>query len=1097
MESSDESPSSERLRATGYAELTAFTNYSFLHGGSSPEELAAEAARLGLTAIAVTDLHGVYGMPKMWGKLKELGHPVKLLVGAQLPLRSEDLQDPGGIRVNLLAKTRAGYGALCRIFTEAHRDQPKGKSQLSETRFLELMRETSGADDLFIFPQWEDIWERIGAEDLDETFTRIKKAYGWISVFAAERIFIPLSRQIDGRDAERTAFADRLARHFDRELVAHNRVLYHHPDRRRVQDTLSCIREGKTFRTAGYLLKRNEEAYLKAPAIMVSLFHDRPELISRGLAIAAACTFLPSELKYHYPVEWIPANHTPQSYLESLCATGMETRYPPEKFPAGPPEAAKKQLAHELQLIDQLNYAHYFLTVQDIVAEAVRRKILCQGRGSAANSIVCYVLGVTAIDPVDMGFLFERFISVERGEPPDIDIDFEHERREEILQYVYTKYTRDRAAMLSAVNTYGDRSALRETAKAFGVEVGTLSARKVEKMLRDPKQTDPAFAEKIARVAAELDHFPRHLSIHSGGFTLSADPIIEIVPVEPASKEGRTIVQWDKYDLDILGLLKVDLLSLGMLSALRKGLELVGKQLYTIPRDDRATYAMIQRAETIGTFQIESRAQMAMLPRLKPEKFYDLVVEVALVRPGPIVGKMVHPYLKGRRDHADGRPWVSPVAKLASVLEPILGRTYGVPIFQEQIMKMAISLAGFTPGDADKLRKAIGAWRSAGSLDTMGNKLKAGLLRSGLSEEFSERIFQQIQGFSEYGFPESHAASFALLAYVSCWLKCHHPTEFLVAMLNSQPLGFYAPHTLVDDAKRNGVSVLPISAVHSEWESRRLGDLDSKRVRLGFHQISGMSEHEWKRVEAARAGGEFLGLQDFLTRVSDERLAGRPLRRAVVRMMALGDVFREFGLNQRESLWQTLAFDTLKAAPLFHVETVQSELFAPATMDYLSGYEAVMSDYHATGMSARGHPMEWVRKKLRGRIPEMNSQKAKAQPNGRFIEIPGLSLVLQRPPTAAGTAFATLEDEFGFLDLVLRKEVFGKVRDIMHEEPFVIVRGQLQRDGLAASLVVREVRPFAGAGLDEMVAKFEPAENSPREIRIPDSRGSVARHYGR
>ncbi len=1082
FDSGAEPPSGGERR--GYAELSAFTNYSFLHGGSSPEELAAEAARIGLDAIAVTDLHGVYGMPKLWGALRELDHPVKLLVGAQLPLESAG-------SVNLIAKTRAGYGALCRILTEAHRDAPKGKSILGLDRFLELMRGTSGADDLFLFPQWEEVWENSTEgspnPEGDLLFQRITRTFDWISGFPVERIFIPLSRMIDGRDAARTAFADRLAALFGRELVAHNRVLYHHPERRRVQDTLSCIREGKTFRTAGYLLKRNEEAYLKSPAVMRSLFYDRPELLDRGLAIAAECAFLPSELQYRYPTEWIPAGHTAQSYLEALCAEGIANRYP-----EGPSEPAKKMLAYELGLIAHLNYAHYFLTVHDIVAFAVKNKILCQGRGSAANSIVCYVLGVTAIDPVDMGFLFERFISVERGEPPDIDIDFEHERREEVLQYVYRKYTRERAAMISAVSTYGHRSALRETAKAFGVEVGTLSARKVEKMLLDPERTDPAFAAKIARVAEELDHFPRHLSIHSGGFTLSADPLVEIVPVEPATKEGRTIVQWDKYDLDILGLLKVDLLSLGMLSALRKGLELVGRELYGIPRDDRATYAMIQRADTIGTFQIESRAQMAMLPRLKPEKFYDLVVEVALVRPGPIVGKMVHPYLKGRREHAGGREWIPPIPELG----PILGRTYGVPIFQEQIMKMAIKLAGFTPGDADKLRKAIGAWRSAGSLDTMGKKLKEGLIRAGLSEEFSERIFLQIQGFSEYGFPESHAASFALLAYVSCWLKCHHPTEFLVAMLNSQPMGFYAPHTLVDDAKRNGVNVLPVSATRSEWTSVRVGELGSKDVRLGFHQIGGMAEPEWIRIQAARAGDAFIGLQDFLTRTSDERLPGRPLRRNVVRMMALGDVFREFGLNQREALWQTLAFETLKGTPLFHVDTIQSELFSPAEMTALEGYEAVMSDYHATGLSPWGHPMEWVRKKLRGRLPEMNSQRAKSMPNGRTLEIPGLSLVLQRPPTAAGTAFATLEDEFGFLDLVLRTEVYGRLRDVMNDEPFVIVRGQLQRDGLAASLVVKDVRPFVGAGEDELVAKFEPAEGAPGEIRIPDARGSIARQHG-
>jgi error-prone DNA polymerase len=1071
----------------GYAELSCFTNYSFLHGGSSPEELALEASRLGLTAIAVTDLHGVYGMPKMWGALKELPNPPKLLVGAQLPLsgRPEDPKDLN-VAVNLFAKTRAGYGALCRIFTEAHRNAPKGKSSLSLAQFLALMESTPGTSDLFLFPQWETRAEN--AQHLDDVlFASLIREFSWISHFPRERIYLPLSRMIDGRDQERTTFADRLAAHFDRDLVAHNRVLYHHADRRRTQDTLTCIREGKTFKTAGYLLKRNEEAYLKPPEVMRSLFHDRPELLDRGLAIAEACTFLPSELKYEYPSEWIPAGHTSQSYLESICAKGMCTRYGVASAEAAP-ESARTQLAHEVKLIGELKYADYFLTVYDIVEFAREKGILCQGRGSAANSIVCYVMGITAINPIQMGFLFERFISVERGEPPDIDVDFEHERREEVLQYVYAKYGRDRAAMLSAVSTYGHRSALRETAKVFGVDVGTLSARKVEKVLADPEITDPAFAAKISRIADELNHFPRHLSIHSGGFTLSAGPIVEIVPVEPATMEGRTIIQWDKYDLDILGLLKVDLLALGMLSALRKGLEMVGLELYKVPHDDPATYAMIQRADTIGTFQIESRAQMAMLPRLLPKNFYDLVVEVALVRPGPIVGKMVHPYLKRRRGE---EKWSLP----HPALEPILGRTFGVPIFQEQIMKMAIAIGGFTPGDADKLRKAIGAWRSAGSIDSMGRKLKEGLLRAGIPEDFSQRIFEQIQGFSEYGFPESHAASFALLAYVSCYLKCHHPTEFLVAMLNSQPLGFYASHTLIDDAKRNGVTVFPISAVHSDWQSKRVGDLGSTRVRLGFQSVGGLGEEEWKRIEAARAGGAFLGLQDFLTRISAEDLPGRKLRRNTLRMMAVGDVFREFGLNQRESLWQTLAFDTLKSAPLFHVSTVQSELFSPTAMEAMGGYEEILSDYQATGLSPRGHPMEWIRKKLRGQIPEMNSQLAKKQPNGSVFEIPGLSLVLQRPPTASGTAFATLEDEFGLLDLVLKKEVYTRVRAIMEEEPFVVVRGQLQRDGLAASMVVREVRPFSGTDPDEMTMSFSPSGDAPGEVKMPDAPGSIARHH--
>ncbi len=1068
----------------GYAELSSQTYYSFLRAGSSPEDLANEAARLGLSALALTDLNGVYGMPKVWGAFREIPDAPKLLVGAGLPVGNfsapgTDTDTGAGapLTVNLIAKNRAAYGALCRIFTEAHRDQPKGSSLLAVDAFLSLMRETPGAGDLFVLPQWEDAWELGHSLKPD-----------WLSVFPRDRLFIPLSRTIDGRDRERTEYSAELARFFDRERVAHNRVLYHRPDRRRVQDTVTCIREGVTFKTAGYRIKRNEEAYLKSPRVMRSLFHDHPDLITRGLEIADECTFLPSELRYRYPSEWLPAGESAQTYLERLCVEGKRERYGNHI-----PEKVEAQLRYELKLISELGYADYFLTVYDIVDFAKKKDILCQGRGSAANSIVCYVLGVTAIDPVQMNLLFERFISAERGEPPDIDVDFEHERREEVLQYVYEKYGRDRAAMVSAVVTYRKRSALRETAKAFGVEVGTLSARAVEKILLDPEKTKTEFSMRVDQISSELEGFPRHLSIHSGGFTLSADPITEIVPVEPASMEGRTIIQWDKYDLDILGLLKVDLLSLGMLTALQKGLKMVGRKLYEIPHDDPGTYAMIQRADTIGTFQIESRAQMAMLPRLLPRCFYDLVIEVALVRPGPIVGKMVHPYLKRRRGEEE---WTLPHPALG----PILGRTFGVPIFQEQVMKMAIAIGGFTPGEADKLRKAIGAWRSSGSIDVMGKKLQAGLLKAGIPEEFSQRIFDQIQGFAEYGFPESHAASFALLAYASCWLKHHHPAEFLVAMLNSQPMGFYAPHTLVDDAKRHGVRVLPISIHASDWETKLELSAEGKRsVRLGMHHVRGMNEKEWLPIARARAENPFTGFQDFITRSFGDADGARVIRKNVLRTMAVADVFKAFGVNQREALWKVLSVEAMAWTPLFTSEVVQGELFKEAPIEAMDGYETVLSDYAAIGLSHRGHPMEWVRKRMQGHGPaellRMDSRRAKEFAYGKKIAIPGLSLVLQRPPTAGGTAFGTLEDEFGFLDLIMHREVFERIREVMLDEPFVVVTGTIQRDGLAVSLIVADVKPFMepGAEGDSPLAQY--GIEGAGTVRFPDTPGSIARRY--
>jgi error-prone DNA polymerase len=1061
-----------------YAEWSVRTNYSFLHAGSAPEELAIRAHELGLAAIAVVDLHGVYGMPKLWAGLRQLPDAPKLLVGAEIPIGpAED-----ALGIAMVARNRRAYGALCRMLTEAHAGKRKGTSGLSVESFLSRAGSLPGAEDLLFLPQWEDRWERrLAAGEEKRGGALAREPLEWLASLDPARVFTALSRRLDGLDDERTRLADALSGAYGWDQIAHNRVLYHAPERRRVQDTLTCIREGTTFRDAGWKLRANEESYLKSPAAMAALFRDRPGLIARGLSLAEECVFLPSELRYRYPSEWIPQGMSAQSYLESLCEKGALERYP-----TGMPDKVRTQLRHELSLVSELGYADYFLTVHDIVDFARRSRILCQGRGSAANSVVCYVLGITAIDPVRMNLLFERFISAERNEPPDIDVDFEHERREEVIQYVYAKYGRDRAAMVSAVITYRSRSALRESAKAFGVDVGTLSARKVGKMLENPEKVPPELAAKVRAVAEEMEDFPRHLSIHSGGFTLSADPIVEIVPVEPATMEGRTIIQWDKYDLDILGLLKIDVLALGMLSALRRGLDLLGRELHEIPADDRKTYAMIQRADTIGTFQIESRAQMAMLPRLKPANFYDLVVEVALVRPGPIVGKMVHPYLKRRR----GEPYTLPHPALVD----ILGRTFGVPIFQEQVMKIAIALAGFTPGEADRLRKAIGAWRSSGSIDEMGRKLKAGLERAGVPEDFSARIFEQIQGFAEYGFPESHAASFALLAYASCWMKCHHPAEFLVAMLNSQPLGFYAPHTLVDDAKRHGVRVHPVSIARSDWEAK----LEDGGVRIGFNQVVGMGEKDWEPIARARARRPFTGFRDFIARLTDE--AGRPPRRKVLRALAIGDAFRELGLNQREALWRTLEADALAGADLFTREEAQAELFSKVEMEEMGGYEAVLSDYRSLGMSARGHPMEWIRKRMRGprhaRLAEMNSQRAKQAPNGRRLSVPGLSLILQRPPTAHGTAFATLEDEFGFLDLVLRAEVFPQVKEVMSEEPFVIVSGELQRDGLAASLVVSEVKPFLpdpdpdGA---DLVAKFSPSADSPEQVRMPDSRGSIAR----
>jgi error-prone DNA polymerase len=690
--------------------------------------------------------------------------------------------------------------------------------------------------------------------------------------------------------------------------------------------------------------------------------------------------------------------------------------------------------------VGELGYADYFLTIYDIMEFARSQNILCQGRGSAANSVICYCLGITAIDPIRMNLLFERFLSVERNEPPDIDVDFEHERREEVLQHVYEKYGRHRAAMVSAVITYRKRSAFRELAKALGVEVGTLSAKKLEKCFdekaKDTETTEPRWL--VESLAEEMAGFPRHLSIHSGGFTLSADPITEIVPVEPARMEGRTIIQWDKYDLDYLGLLKVDLLSLGMLTALHRSLRLVGKELHGLPPEDPATYRMIQQADTVGTFQIESRAQMGMLGRLLPRNFYDLVVQVAIVRPGPIVGKMVHPYLRRRR----GEERVTyPHPKLKEILD----KTLGVPLFQEQVMKMAIELGGFTPGEADELRRAIGAWRSEGSIQKMGQKLIAGLRKSGLSQEYAERVYQQIQGFAQYGFPESHAASFALLAYASCYLKCHHPAEFVCGLINSQPMGFYANHTLVDDAKLHGVEVKPVHLNHSDWDCR----MEGKAVRLGWRVVKGLHQEEAEGLMAARP---FTGVEDFLRRVA--------LRRDVLLRLAMGGTFEPFGLAPRDALWQVLEYQRRR-------EPVQGDLFRDLPVagaksvhrfQALDDFTRIQEEYEAFSLSTHGHPMLALRQMLP--LPKLTTAAAKKLGNGAHVSIAGLTLVRQRPPTAKGMTFSTLEDEFGFLDIAIPPDRWERLKPVFLEHCFLAVSGKLQREKNSYSLMVSSLRPL-------------------------------------
>ncbi|MEQ1877902.1 MAG: PHP domain-containing protein, partial [Bdellovibrionia bacterium] len=926
-----------------YAELKCKTNFSFLRGASHPEQLAAYAFKLGLNALAINDNDGVYGLPKAHARVQQLleeqPRDFHLIISSELTLGSHP-------PITLLCRDKAGYALMCRMITKGHADQPKGHAKLDWPEFVHMMNGEDGRTGLvaLVDPNWNPNLELNILYDDDRNI--ISQAdehrYEILKDLFEERLYLTLARHLDGHDRVRTRKAQQASREFGIKIVATNDVHYHRPERRVLHDVLTANRHLLPMKESGRKLFSNSERHLKTPAEMADVFQDRPEYLKTSLEIAEQCRFSLSELKYYYPREWIPRGQTAQSFLEKLTFEGAK-----KFFPGGVPEKVHKQVKAELDLISKKKFADYFLTVWHIVDYARGQKILCQGRGSAANSAVCYCLGITAVDPSSTDLLFERFLSMERDEPPDIDVDFEHERREEVIQYIYETYGRHRAAMVSAVITYKSKSARRDIKRAFGLD------------LEAPEP--PEYTAMFDSLSEALYGSPRHVSIHSGGFILSHEPLTNIVPVEPARMENRTIIQWDKYDLDILGLLKVDVLALGMLTAIRKSLAFIGKELHEIPQGDEPTYEMMRKGDTVGVFQIESRAQMNMLGRLRPRVFYDLVVQVAIVRPGPIVGKMVHPYLK-RRHGLEKEEYPHPD------LVPILKKTLGVPLFQEQVMKMAIVLADFTPGESDRLRRAIGAWRSNGTIEVMGQKLMKGLLGKGLPRDWVERVFDQIKGFAEYGFPESHAASFALLAYASSWLKCHYPAEFTCSLVNSQPMGFYSTHSLIEDAKRAGVKILPIDPNISQWDCT----LESGALRLGFRIVKGIREEDIAEIVKVRAERAFTNLYDFLARSN--------LRHDVLSRLAMGDVFIPFGLEQRQALWQVLAYQ----AELKDKRGAQLNLFTQtdaaaslpgcpsASVPVADGFEfprpdefnRIANDYDSYGLSLKGHPMEVMRREF-------------------------------------------------------------------------------------------------------------------------------------
>jgi error-prone DNA polymerase len=1031
-----------------YAELHCRTNFSFQEGASHPDELVAEAHRIGLSALAITDHNTLAGVVRAHTAAKQVG--LKILIGAEISL----VDAPS---VVLLATDRAAYGRLARLITVGRRAAPKGECRLT---FDDLAAHSEGliagildAPQLANLPPSEPADEtskrfRIHAEGARElaAVNRYRDLFG-------DRCYLFTELHYGPRDEQLLAAAQQLSQQSGVPLVAANGVCFHAPSRRPLYDILTAVRAGTTVAASAELLQPNAERYLKSPEQMHALFAAAPDAVQRTLEIAECCTFSLDELKYEYPQELAPPGMTPLEHLKQLTWAGAHQRYP-----RGIPPRIRGLIEHELALIEELQYEAYFLTVWDLARFARERQILYQGRGSAANSVVCYCLQVTAVDPDRQSVLFERFISRERQEAPDIDIDFEHERREEVLQYIYDKYGRERAGMTAEVISYRPRSAVRDVGKALGLSLDRVDA--LAKTV-DGHGDVPGLAEvcrmtglapesdvgrQLIEYVGELIHFPRHLGQHVGGMVMTRGPLCELVPIENAAMDGRTVVEWSKDDLDDLGILKVDVLALGMLTAIRKCFDLIEQHtgqkltLASIPEGDEATYDMICQADTMGVFQIESRAQMSMLPRLKPRCFYDLVIEVSIVRPGPIQGDMVHPYLRRRAG-------LEEVTYPSDVVRSVLEKTLGVPLFQEQAMQLAIVAAGFTPGEADQLRRAMGSWRKTGCIELLERKLIDGMTSRGLSQEFAARVFEQIRGFGSYGFPESHAASFALLVYASAWLKCHFPAAFCAAIINSQPMGFYAPAQLVRNARERGVEVRPIdvnfSDVNCTLEKNEKGEF---AVRLGLRLINGLPEAQKERIVMARKDGPFTSLADFTKRTG----AGR----AVLARLAEADAFGSLKLSRRQSLWQAMSKEKQpRNQPLFAELDDDEEL--PANLPEISLQEEVYADYRATGLSLKAHPLSFYRDELTA-LGVLPAAELGLHNDGERVRVAGLVLIRQRPGTAKGITFVTLEDETGVANLIVRQEVWRQYYRAARTAPAILAEGNLQiHQGIVHVLVTK------------------------------------------
>ncbi|MDF4024665.1 error-prone DNA polymerase [Luteibacter sp. PPL201] len=1008
----------EAARLPAYAELHCLSNFSFQRGASTARELFERAKACGYAALAITDECSMAGIVRAFEASRDTG--VKLIVGTEIQLAD-------GPKLVLLAETKEGYTGMCRLITKGRRSAEKGTYHLT--------RADIGAG----LPGMLALWIP-GREPQDEEGA-------WVRDTFPARAWLAVELVRDSNDARRSQALIALGHQLNLPCVASGDVHMHVRRRLALQHTMTAIRHRMTIAEAGAVLFRNGERHLRKREVLERVYPEA--LLEESIRIADRCRFSLDELKYEYPAELVPEGFTATAWLRELTEQGIRWRWP-----EGLPDKVRLQIDHELSLIAALKYESYFLTVHDIVRFARQEGILCQGRGSAANSAVCFALGVTEVDPSRFNLLMERFISIERNEPPDIDIDFEHERREEVIQYIYRKYGRERAALAATVICYRGKSAVRDVAKVMGLPIeqvdllskvfswwdGSVS---LADLLRE-RGFDPEspVIRKIVALTGELIDQPRHLSQHVGGFVIADAPLHELVPVENAAMEDRTILQWDKDDLDTMGLLKVDCLALGMLTCVQKCLDLLHRHegrvlsMATLPPEDPATYRMIQRADTLGVFQIESRAQMAMLPRHRPENFYDLVIQVAIVRPGPIQGDMIHPYLRRRRKE-------EPVDYPSEDLKVVFERTLGVPLFQEQVMKLAIVAAGYTAGEADQLRRAMAAWKRNGGMEKHRERIMKGMLERGYTTTFAEQLFEQIKGFGSYGFPESHAASFAGIVYASCWLKCHHPATFACALLNSQPMGFYAPSQIVQDAQRHGISVRPVDVRFSEWDCSLEADPSGTwAIRLGFRQVRGFAEEVARGIEQSRASRPFSDITDLCTRASlDKRHQD---------LLAEANALRGLTGHRHRAHWAIAGVEP--QLPLFGGSTMETPVVLPPPTQA----EDTLTDYARTGVSLGPHPLLQIRHKLRA-ARWVDSRTLRTYPDGRRVRLAGMVNLRQRPQTASGVTFVTMEDEHGMVNVIVWKRTADAQRRELLETRLLGVEGQWQVADGTCHLVARRL----------------------------------------